>query len=567
MSKDMSETNKELEAVLGAHRTRIHIIGTGGAGNNTVSRLLETGIQGVEAIAINTDAQDLLFANAHHKILIGKNITNGLGAGSDPAIGAESARESAGEIESIIADSDMVFVTCGLGGGTGTGSAPVIAEIARNAGTLTIAVVTLPFTEEGVVRWENARAGLEELQSKVDTVIVVQNDRLLELVPDMPLQAAFKEADEILVNAVKGITELVTEKGLVNLDFADVRTIMKNGGLAMVGLGESDSENNAMEAAEKALTNPLLDVDVTGAKSALINISGGSDMSLKSAKTVMKIIAERLDPSARIIWGARVDESMNGTLRVMLIVTCLKATKRSATEIDMAMKKRKITGSTSKKESAKIAASKAEESAGKEAPVEAETGERKKNARVFSEIFIEETKADLFVLEEAIKGLATGNRARNEKYLREIKNAIQSVKNSAELFSYNQLVELLDVIGRVTEKAVAGAFDLPESFIQLYKKVPATLSGLMDGQHDADQDQREIHEKFENVLELLEEGRTPASAQDDKKQAGGGGPRKAAGSEEEIEVIDALVAGENGGDRKPTFTNVDEAVKYINKLF
>ena len=309
-SSYQSDTDKELEAVLGSHKTIIRIVGTGGAGNNTVTRLLEVGIKEVEVVAINTDAQDLLYAKADHKVLIGKNITNGLGAGSDPEKGTESAKESLQEIEDKLTGSDMVFITCGLGGGTGTGSAPVIAEVAKKVGALTIAVVTLPFSDEGIVRWDNARKGLALLQNHVDTVIVVQNDRLLDLVPDMPLNEAFKVADEILVNAVKGITELVTEKGLVNLDFADVRTIMQNGGLAMIGLGETDTDGGAEQAAEKALQNPLLDVDITGAKSALINISGGQELSLKAAKTVMKTVASRLDSSAKIIWGARLDEAM-----------------------------------------------------------------------------------------------------------------------------------------------------------------------------------------------------------------------------------------------------------------
>ncbi|MFQ5675315.1 MAG: cell division protein FtsZ, partial [bacterium] len=256
MANHINEADKELEAVLGSHKTQIRIVGTGGAGNNTVTRLLEVGIQGVDIVAVNTDAQDLLYAKANHKVLIGKSITNGLGAGSDPQKGEDSARETIEELEQTLAGSDMIFVTCGLGGGTGTGSSPIIAEIAKKSGALTIAVVTLPFSDEGVLRWENAKKGLESLRNNVDTVIVVQNDLLLDLVPDMPLNSAFKFADEILVNAVKGITELVTEKGLVNLDFADVRTIMEDGGVAMIGLGETNSRDNIQEAAQKALQNP-----------------------------------------------------------------------------------------------------------------------------------------------------------------------------------------------------------------------------------------------------------------------------------------------------------------------
>ena len=316
-----AEKNKELESVLRSHQTRIRVVGCGGGGNNTVTHLMEVGVKGVETLAVNTDAQDLFAANADDKILIGRNITRGLGGGSNPQIGEDAARENKQEIEECLKNTDMVFVTCGLGGGTGTGSGPVVAEIARNLGALTIAVVTLPFIEEGVMRWDNARLGLEKLRKNADTVIVIQNDRLFEVVPDLPLALAFKVADEILVNAVKGITELVTEKGLVNLDFADVKAIMQNGGTAMIGIGESDGEDRARVAIEMAMQNPLLNVDITGARNALISITGGGEMSLKDAKTVMKQVAEKLHPSARVIWGSRIDSNMGKEIRVLLIVT------------------------------------------------------------------------------------------------------------------------------------------------------------------------------------------------------------------------------------------------------
>lgn len=319
-----TDKNKALEAVLRSHQTRIRVVGCGGGGNNTISRLMEAGVNSITTLAINTDAQDLLAAAADDKILIGQNITKGLGAGSNPQIGEDSARESQQEIEEALMSSDLVFVTCGLGGGTGTGSAPIVAEIAKKVGALTISIVTLPFTEEGVGRWENARVGLERLRQNSDTVIVIQNDRLLEVVPDMPLGMAFKVADEILVNAVKGITELITEKGLVNLDFADVRAIMQNGGTAMIGIGESEGAENAQTAVEIAMQNKLLEVDITGAKNALINITGGAQMPLKDAKMVMKIVAAKLDPSAKIIWGARIDQNLGKAIRVMLIVTNLQ---------------------------------------------------------------------------------------------------------------------------------------------------------------------------------------------------------------------------------------------------
>ncbi len=313
--------NEELEELVSKQRAKIKVIGCGGAGNNTVSRMSEVGIVGTQTVAINTDAQDLLYANSDYKILIGKDLTSGLGAGSIPKVGEEAARENDKEIKGALAGSDMVFITCGLGGGTGTGSAPVIGEIAKKLGMLTVAVVTIPFAMEGQRRYENAIVGLEKLENIVDTLIVIPNDKLLELCPGLPLHTAFKVADEILTNAVKGIAELVTKTGLVNLDFADIRTVMGKGGVAMIGVGESDSENRAIEAVEKAIHNPLLDVDITGANGALINVSGGLNMTLDEARKVVETISERLDEDARIIWGAQILEDLDNTIRVMLIVT------------------------------------------------------------------------------------------------------------------------------------------------------------------------------------------------------------------------------------------------------
>ncbi len=317
-------SDEELEELLKRRTTTIKVVGAGGAGNNTLNRLAEVGIEGAETIAVNTDAQDLLYTNAGKKILIGREITGGLGAGSDPKIGEEAAKESEADIKEALQGADMVFITCGLGGGTGTGSAPIIAEIAKKLKALTISVVTLPFSVEGTFRYENAMYGLEKLRDASDTVIVIPNDKLLNIVPELPLNAAFKVADEILVNAVKGITELVTKPSLVNLDFADVKAIMKEGGTAMIGLGESDADNKAMDAVEKALNNPLLDVDITGARGALINIVGGPDLTLEEAKVAMEAVSDRLDADAKIIWGARIDKELQNLLRVLVVVTGLK---------------------------------------------------------------------------------------------------------------------------------------------------------------------------------------------------------------------------------------------------
>ena len=327
MPEKLSDIDEELEGLISAQRAKIKVIGCGGAGGNTINRISEVGIVGAETISINTDAQDLLYTNANTKILVGRELTKGLGAGSIPQIGEEAARENEHEIRDALKGADLVFITCGLGGGTGTGSAPIVADIAKKLGILTVGIVTLPFEMEGQRRYENAIMGLEKLESIVDTLIVIPNDKLLELAPDLPLHTSFKVADEILTNAVKGIAELVTKAGLVNLDFADIRTIMGKGGAASIGMGESDSENRAQEAVEHAINNPLLDVDITGADGALINIVGGSDLSLAEAKQVVESVSSRLDEDAKIIWGAQISEDMEKTLRVMLIVTGVQSSQ------------------------------------------------------------------------------------------------------------------------------------------------------------------------------------------------------------------------------------------------
>ncbi|MDP6599951.1 MAG: cell division protein FtsZ [Candidatus Woesearchaeota archaeon] len=317
----------ELEQLLAKQRAAIKVVGAGGGGNNTVQRMSEVGIIGAETIAVNTDAQDLLYTLASKKILLGRELTKGLGAGSEPRVGEEAARETESEIKKALQGSDMVFITCGLGGGTGTGSAPIIAEVARKIGALTVGIVTLPFSMEGQRRYENAVVGLEKLEQVVDTLIVIPNEKLLELAPELPLHTAFKVADEILTNAVKGIAELVTKTGLVNLDFADIRAVMKQGGVALIGVGESDTENRAVEAVEKAINNPLLDADVSGANGALINVIGGEDMTLDEARKVVETVSEKLDDDARIIWGAQISKDLEKTIRTMLIITGVKSSQ------------------------------------------------------------------------------------------------------------------------------------------------------------------------------------------------------------------------------------------------
>ncbi|WP_267642563.1 cell division protein FtsZ [Haloarchaeobius amylolyticus] len=314
-------TDDELEDVLQELQTNITVVGCGGAGGNTINRMHEEGIHGAKLVAANTDVQHLVEIEADTKILMGEQKTGGRGAGSLPQVGEEAALESQEEIYESIEGSDMVFVTAGLGGGTGTGSAPVVAKAAREAGALTIAIVTTPFTAEGEVRRTNAEAGLERLRDVSDTVIVVPNDRLLDSVGKLPVRQAFKVSDEVLMRSVKGITELITKPGLVNLDFADVRTVMERGGVAMIGLGESDSDAKSTDSVKAALRSPLLDVDISGASSALVNVTGGSDMSIEEAEGVVEEIYDRIDPDARIIWGTSIDETLEGSMRTMIVVT------------------------------------------------------------------------------------------------------------------------------------------------------------------------------------------------------------------------------------------------------
>ncbi|MHA1698427.1 MAG: cell division protein FtsZ [Promethearchaeota archaeon] len=313
----------ELKVPVGS--AKIVIIGAGGAGNNTIDRLMKIGIRGAECVAINTDKQHLEFISAHKKILIGERITRGLGAGGHPEVGAAAAEESRDALKDILKDADLVFITCGEGGGTGSGSAPIVGEIAKSCGAIVVGVVTLPFKSEGI-RVEKARQSIRNLRENVDTLVVIDNNKLLEIAPDLPIEDAFSIADEVLATMVKGITETIALPSLINLDYADVRTTLCSGGVAIVGIGESDaSENKAEKAIEDALTSPLLEVDISGAKGALIHVTGGRNMTLRDANEVASIIRNKLDSKAMVIWGARIDPKLENTLRVMLLVTGVKS--------------------------------------------------------------------------------------------------------------------------------------------------------------------------------------------------------------------------------------------------
>lgn len=302
---------------------RIRVIGVGGSGGNTVNHMVATGVQGVDFIAVNTDAQDLHKSKAKHKIHIGKTLTRGLGTGMNPDMGKQAAEETREEIQDAIKGSDMVFVTCGMGGGTGTGAAPVVAKIARELGALTIGVVTRPFAFEGQQRIRLAEAGLTELRKAVDATIIIPNDKLLAIVSrETGIKNAFAMCDDILKQAVEGISDLITQTGIINVDFADVRAIMANAGSALMGIGTAIGEKRAENAARAAINSPLLEVSITGAKGVLFSIAGGDDLGMLEVQDAANVITEAIDPEAKVIFGAITDESLKkGQVRVTVIAT------------------------------------------------------------------------------------------------------------------------------------------------------------------------------------------------------------------------------------------------------
>ncbi|MEM3206296.1 MAG: cell division protein FtsZ [Thermoplasmatales archaeon] len=318
----VSPDDEELARIVESLKVNIKIVGCGGAGSNTINRCAKSGIYGADLIAMNTDAPHLLTIQANRKLLVGKRTTGGRGAGALPQVGEEAARESYDEIVSLIGNSEIVFITSGMGGGTGTGVAPVVAEAAKRQKSLVISIVTLPFSAEGRVRMDNALYGIEKLRKVSDTTIVIPNDKLLEIVPRLPLDQAFKVADEILMESLKGLTEIITKPGLVNLDYSDIQTVMKEGGVAMIGIGESvGGKASVEEAVTEAITSPLIEADISTTKGALVRIVGGEDMSVSQAEMAVRLIQERINPMARIVWGASVDPNLKGEFKVLVVLT------------------------------------------------------------------------------------------------------------------------------------------------------------------------------------------------------------------------------------------------------
>jgi cell division protein FtsZ len=300
----------------------LKVVGVGGGGTNAVNRMVDAGLSGVEFIAVNTDAQALLMTDADIKIQVGEQVTRGLGAGADPEIGLAAAQESRDELKEALKGADMVFITAGEGGGTGTGGAPIVAEIGQEIGALTVGVVTRPFGFEGRKRADQAEHGIDQLRDRVDTLIVIENDRLLQVVErQTSVVEAFRMADDILRQGVQGITDLITEAGLVNLDFADVRTIMRDAGSALMGIGRASGENRAAEAARSAVSSPLLEASIEGATGILLNVTGGSDIGLFEVNEAAEVVTGAADQNANVIFGAVIDDSLGGDVQVTVIAT------------------------------------------------------------------------------------------------------------------------------------------------------------------------------------------------------------------------------------------------------
>ncbi|MGI0134583.1 MAG: cell division protein FtsZ, partial [Candidatus Micrarchaeaceae archaeon] len=321
----LSADDEEILRFIENAKPKIYVVGTGGSGSNTMTRLFGIGVQGATLVAMNTDAAHLVKTKAERKLLLGKKLTRGLGAGSDIRVGEEAAMESKEEIKHIFSDAHLVFMTCGLGGGTGTGSIATIAQVAKESGALTVAIVTLPFSSEGRSRMRNALEGLAKLKRVTDTVIIIHNDKLLSIAPDLPLNMAFRISDEVLASATKGIVEMVTKPGMVNIDFADLRTVLKDSGYAVIGTGEGVATSNGMSRAivalENAIKSPMLDANFSHAKKALVNIVGGESLTLREAETVFQDIAGRISGDALLKWGARIEPEMQkDALRIMIVV-------------------------------------------------------------------------------------------------------------------------------------------------------------------------------------------------------------------------------------------------------
>jgi len=495
-SNNLADDSQALREDIHPYHTTIKVLGAGGGGSNTIHHLMKTKMQGIEAVAVNTDAQNLLESLAERKILIGRKLTHGLGSGGDPMIGERAAEESKDVIAATIEGTDLLFLTCGLGGGTGTGALPIIGDIAKNQGILTVAIVSMPFSDEGIIRWENAQIGLEKLQKTVDSLIVLKNDRLLELFENRPLQEAFRAGDEILINALMGLSSLILKNGLINLDFADVSMVMRDGPNAFIGLGESDSENRVEEAVRRAISHPMMEADISGAQSALIHVAGGPDMTLKEARQVIKHVSQKLDSNAKVIWGATVEKGLRHTIRVMLIVSGLKERplpkERMHEEVKTSMGEPDIGRGVSIQDELQPADGSTTIFDIKESILspQARVATKKKSTKtitqttlVFYKIFEEEATADLKRFDRAIHFLR--DNLENRKALLDARQACKLLHASAQMFGFDEIAQLLhsieDILACVESKEIQLTSKIIDSITLAMEMVVDLVENRSDG--------------------------------------------------------------------------------------
>lgn len=488
--------SQENTAHIESYPTVVRVLGAGGAGNNTITSLTKAKLKNIHTIAVNTDGQDLLAIRSDERLLIGRELTNGLGAGGDPVIGERSAEESHQTIEAAIRGTDLLFLTCGLGGGTGTGSLPIIARIARSLGTLTIAIVTMPFSEEGVIRWENAQVGLEKLKKFVDTVIVLRNDKLIDEFPDLPMRDAFKKGDEILFNALTGLTDLIQHRGMINLDFADVSMILRDGPAGLIGLGKSNSENRAEEAARRAVTHPMMEDKIAGAQSALVHVSGGLDMTLKEAREVVRIVAKAIDPSARIIWGVTVDRSLKQSIKVMLMVTGIQeplTPKRN--EIGQAEKQMEVPQDVSEPSDDEIVAPVLDNgqsifdikesilASGNEMSIQHKPTKPVTQAtKLFYTIFEEEATNDLTRFDRSLHALRKNTE--NRRALLDARQSCKLLQASAKMFGFDEIAQLLGSIDEIMACVQSHEIRLDSQILDSISLAMEMVMDLLENRND-----------------------------------------------------------------------------------
>lgn len=492
---------EELDNSINPYQTVIKILGAGGGGNNTLTRLAKTNLKSkkIETIAINTDAQDLLRVQAERKILIGRALTAGLGTGGDPAIGERSAEETRILLQKEIEGTDILFLTAGMGGGTGTGSLHVVAKMAREMKILTIAVVSMPFEDEGIVRWENAQIGLEKLRKYVDTIIILRNDKLTEWAADLPLSEAFRAGDDILVNAILGISNLVEGQGLINVDFADISMVLRDGPEALIGFGESNSDNREEESVKRAISHPMMDSNINGAQSALVHITGGPDMTLKQARAAIHAISKKLDPTARVIWGMSINKDHESKMSIMMIVAGLRVSEESS---DTLQEQDEYSIPESEIQSDMIETpdynpqmfqhersifdikeailSSGDEVSQKPKPLPKQPTTQ--TTLVFYKIFEEEAKNDLKRFDRSVHTLRKN--MTDHRALLEARQSCKLLLASAKMFGFDEIVQLIEAIEQILQKIQSKEIALNSKIIDSITLAMEMVVDLVENRSD-----------------------------------------------------------------------------------